>query len=326
MKTTAIAHTNIALVKYWGKRDPALNLPATGSISLTLKELFTRTTVEFSADLAQDELILNGERANPRDEQRTSKFLDLIRVQAGIAIFARVTSENNFPTGAGLASSASGFAALALAAAHAAGLNLSPAQLSELARRGSGSAARSIFGGFVEMKAGARPDGSDAVAVQLHDETWWPLEMLILITSAAEKEIGSTAGMNRTAQTSPYYPAWVASSVEDLVAIRSAIDRRDFQQLGEIAEFSCFKMHGLALSARPAILYWNPLTVELIHAVRGLRQKGIPAYVTIDAGPQVKVICLPQYSEQIRTTLEAISGIQKIIKTSPGPGVKIVEG
>lgn len=326
MKTTAIAHTNIALVKYWGKRDPALNLPATGSISLTLKELFTRTTVEFSADLAQDELILNGERANPRDEQRTSKFLDLIRVQAGIATFARVTSENNFPTGAGLASSASGFAALALAAAHAAGLNLSPAQLSELARRGSGSAARSIFGGFVEMKAGARPDGSDAVAVQLHDETWWPLEMLILITSAAEKEIGSTAGMNRTAQTSPYYPAWVASSVEDLVAIRSAIDRRDFQQLGEIAEFSCFKMHGLALSARPAILYWNPLTVELIHAVRGLRQKGIPAYVTIDAGPQVKVICLPQYSEQIRTTLEAISGIQKIIKTSPGPGVKIVEG
>lgn len=325
MKTTALAHANIALVKYWGKRDPALNLPATGSISLTLKELFTRTTVEFSADLAQDELILNGERANPRDEQRAGKFLDLIRAQAGIAAFARVASENNFPTGAGLASSASGFAALALAAAHAAGLSLSPDQLSELARRGSGSAARSIFGGFVEMKAGALPDGSDAVAVQLHDETWWPLEMLILITSAAEKEIGSTAGMNRTAQTSPYYPAWVASSVEDLAAMRDAISRRDFQQLGEIAEFSCFKMHGLALSARPAILYWNPLTVELIHAVRGLRQKGIPAYLTIDAGPQIKVICLPEYSEQIRATLEQISGIRKIIKTSPGPGAGIVE-
>lgn len=325
MKSIAIAHANIALVKYWGKRDEALNLPAVGSISITLRDLFTKTSVEFRENLKSDILILNGERANPKQEFRSSKFLDLIREKAHTPLFAEIASENNFPTGAGLASSASGFAALTLAASDAAGLDLSPAPLSELARRGSGSAARSIFGGFVEMKMGEKADGSDAVAFQLHDEHYWPLDMLILITSAAEKETGSTEGMNLTAETSPYYRAWVESSPADLAAMREAISRKDFRQLGEISEYSCFKMHGLALSARPGLLYWNPLTVTLIHEVRRLRQKGLPAYVTIDAGPQVKVICLPEYSEQFRRELSQIEGIKQILKTSIGPGARIVE-
>jgi diphosphomevalonate decarboxylase len=323
MKTTAIAHANIALVKYWGKRDETLNLPAAGSISITLRDLFTKTSVEFRENLKNDILILNGERANPKQESRSSKFLDLIRKMADTRIFAEITSENNFPTGAGLASSASGFAALAVAASHAAGLSLPPARLSELSRRGSGSAARSIFGGFVEMKKGEKADGSDSVAFQLYDEHYWPLDMLILITSAAEKEIGSTEGMNLTAETSPYYRSWVTSSPADLEAMREAITWKDFQQLGEISEYSCFKMHGLALSARPGLLYWNQLTVTLIHEIRRLRRQGIPAYVTIDAGPQVKVICLPEYSEQIRQELSQIPGIGNIFKTSTGPGAKI---
>jgi len=325
MKSTAIAHANIALVKYWGKRDEALNLPAVGSISMTLKELFTKTSVEFRDDLETDYLILNGKHANPKQEGRISKFLNILREKAGLQRFAEIASENNFPTGAGLASSASGFAALAVAAARSLELDLSPTQLSELARRGSGSAARSIFGGFVEMKMGEKADGSDAVAVQLYDETYWPLEMLIIITSAAEKEIGSTEGMNLTAETSPYYRNWTDSAPADLEAMREAIKRKDFQQLGEISEYSCFKMHGLALSARPGLLYWNELTVRLIHEIRSLRRKGLPAYVTIDAGPQVKVICLPQYSEQIRRELEQVKGIKKILKTSIGPGARIVE-
>jgi diphosphomevalonate decarboxylase len=325
MKTTAIAHANIALVKYWGKRDEALNLPAVGSISMTLKELFTKTSVEFSDGLEHDRLILNGERANPKQEGRISKFLDILRKRAGVQRFAEIISENNFPTGAGLASSASGFAALTVAAARALNLDLSPTQLSELARRGSGSAARSIFGGFVEMKLGEKSDGSDAIAIPLYEETYWPLDMLIIITSATEKEVGSTEGMNLTAETSPYYRNWVDSAPADLAAMREAIKRKDFQQLGEISEYSCFKMHGLALSARPGLLYWNDLTVSLIHEIHSLRRKGLPAYVTIDAGPQVKVICLPEYSERIQKELAQIEGIKKILKTSIGPEAWIVE-
>lgn len=324
MKKTALAHANIALVKYWGKRDATLNLPAVGSISMTLEALATRTSVDFRSDLPGDVLFLNGRQAEARQAQRVSAFLDLFRREAGITAAAEVISENNFPTGAGLASSASGFAALALAAGAAADLHLSPTRLSELARRGSGSAARSIYGGFVEMKTGERPDGSDAVAVQLQDAAYWPLAMLILITSDAEKELGSTEGMNRTARTSPYYPAWIASSAGDLAAMREAIAGKDFQRLGEIAEFSCFKMHGLALSADPAILYWNDLSVTLIHEVRRLRRQGYGAYVTMDAGPQVKVICLPEDAPKLQQQLGQIAGIQRILPTAIGGDARLI--
>ncbi|MCB0258937.1 MAG: diphosphomevalonate decarboxylase [Calditrichaeota bacterium] len=324
MKKTALAHANIALVKYWGKRDAALNLPAVGSISMTLEALSTHTSVDFRDDLPGDMLILNGRPAAVKQEQRVGAFLDLFRREAGITAAAEVVSENNFPTGAGLASSASGFAALALAAGAAAGLPLSPTRLSELARRGSGSAARSIYGGFVEMKAGERSDGTDAVAVQLQNAAYWPLAMLILITSEQEKELGSTEGMNRTAQTSPYYPAWIASSVSDLAAMREAIAGKDFQRLGEIAEFSCFKMHGLALSADPAILYWNDLSVTLIHEVRRLRRQGYGAYVTMDAGPQVKVICLPEDAPKLQQQLGQIEGIQRILPTAIGGDARLI--
>ncbi len=326
MQASAIAHANIALVKYWGKRDAVLNLPAVGSISMTLKDLFTQTQIEFRKELAEDRLILNGQPAEAPATARVSRFLDMIRRKAGISRFANVESFNNFPTGAGLASSASGFAALALAGAAAANLNLSPKELTILARQGSGSAARSLFGGFVEMKKGESTDGSDAFAMQLYDENYWQLDMLILITSDAPKAIGSTEGMTLTARTSPYYSAWVQSSRDDLAKMREALAAKDFEQVGEISEFSCLKMHGLAMSAQPGILYWNGVTVDLIHEVRQLRSQGTPAYVTIDAGPQVKVLTLPEYAGALVTRFLSFPGVQSIVHTTVGPSARLTDG
>ena len=192
MKTTARANSNIALIKYWGKKDERLNTPAVGSISLTLDGLHTTTTVVFEQNLENDILVLNGSPASADEAQRVSRFLDLVRAEAGVSWKARVQSENNFPTAAGLASSASGFAALALAGSRAAGLEMSMAKLSLLARRGSGSAARSVFGGFVEMTAGTRPDGSDSLARQLHEKSHWDIRLIVALTSESSKKTGST--------------------------------------------------------------------------------------------------------------------------------------
>ncbi len=324
MRASARAHANIALVKYWGKRDSRLNLPAVGSISLTLKELFTETTVEFVATSDSDQFILNSQAASPEQSERVSRFLDLIRRQAGIDLSARVTSRNNFPTGAGLASSASAFAALALAASRAVGLSLSPRELSILARQGSGSAARSVFGGFVEMHRGERSDGRDAYAEPLADQHYWDIRLLIAVTDEGEKPLGSTAGMEHTARTAPYYPEWIRSSSADLVEMRTAIQKKDFTRLGELAEFSCLKMHALALSARPGIVYLNGTTVELIHAIRELRHRGTEVYFTIDAGPQVKVLCLPENARQVSDFLKNFPGVQRVLETTPGPGAHLM--
>ncbi|NIS38368.1 diphosphomevalonate decarboxylase, partial [Candidatus Saccharibacteria bacterium] len=258
-------------------------------------------------------------------EKRVSAFLDLVRQQAGMSYFAKVDSENNYPIGAGLASSASGFAALAMAAAHAANLHLSPEQLSVLARRGSGSAARSIFGGFVEMKVGEEPDGSDSFAAQIADENYWALNLIAAITAEQEKPIGSTEGMRQTAQTSPYYRDWISSSRPDLDEMRAAIIKKDFEKLGEISEQSCLKMHALAMSAKPGLIYWHSATIALIHLVRELRQKNIQCYFTIDAGPQVKILCFPQDAERIENSLRKFNGVKKTIRTSLGPGAKLIE-
>ncbi len=325
MIVTAIAHSNIALVKYWGKRDDRLNLPAVGSISITLRDLYTQTWVGFDESLHKDEFILNGQPANQADTGRVTYFLDEIRRSLKERRFARIESKNNFPTGAGLASSASAFAALALAATRALSQDYSPKELSILARKGSGSAARSIFGGFVEMHRGEKKDGSDSFAAQIADENYWPLDVIIAITTQKKKAIGSTAGMKLSEKTSPYYADWIKSSQTDIVGIRKAISQRDFERLTEIAEHSCLKMHGLMLATRPALIYWNSVTIDVIHAVFDLRKNGIPVFFTIDAGPQVKAICEPGYSKQVKSTLESIRGVRRVIHTTVGPDAQIIE-
>jgi len=284
--TTARACANIALVKYWGKRDAVLNLPAAGSLSLTLAALSTETTVDF--DAPRDTLILDGK---PADAARLTPFLDLVRARAGITSGARVTSANNFPTASGLASSASGFAALAVAAAHAAGLALSPRELSILARQGSGSAARSVFGGFVRMHAGARDDGSDAFAEPVTSSLVDRVRMVIAIVGGgAPKSHGSRDAMDHTAETSPFYRAWIDLVPRDLAAAEAALSSGDLEALGALAEANALAMHASAIAARPTVFYWQPTSLALLAQVRELRGKGLAAWATMDAGPHVKVL------------------------------------
>jgi diphosphomevalonate decarboxylase len=323
-RVTAVAGTNIALVKYWGKRDAALNLPATGSLSLTLDGLGTRTTVCFD-DGAADRLILDGSVAAPPDVARTSAFLDRVRARAGITTRALVTSANSVPTAAGLASSASGFAALALAASRAAELSLTPTELSALARLGSGSAARSIFGGFAEMSRGERADGTDAVAQPLSAGEGWDVRLVIAITATGKKPMGSTAAMEHTARTSPFHAAWVAGADADLTEARRAIAARDLPALGRIAERSALRMHASAMAAEPPILYWNPATLAALNCVRELREAGTPAFFTIDAGPHVKVLCEAPDAPAVVAALAAAPGVLRTIVAAPGAGARVVE-
>lgn len=318
---TARAGANIALVKYWGKRNLELNLPATGSISITLDALRTETTLHPEPDARADSLELNGQ---PADASRASRVLNLMRELAGGGPAFRIESRNDFPTGAGLASSASAFAALVVAADRALDLSLPSPKLSELARRGSGSAARSIFGGYVEWAVGEADDGHDSVARPLLAAQSWPLKVVVAVTDSASKAVPSTEGMNRTMRNSPYYPAWVDTLPADLEAARKAIERQDFEALAEVAEHSALKMHASALAARPGILYWNPATVACIEAVRAMRQAGHAVFFTIDAGPQVKAVCLPDQVGDVAASLAGVPGVVQVIESGLGPGAGVV--
>jgi diphosphomevalonate decarboxylase len=323
--TQALAHPNIALIKYWGKRDEALNLPAVGSLSVTLDTLTTETRIHLDPALPADAVFLNGEPAPAKEAARAGRFLDLLRRRVGGAPFARIDSHNNFPTGAGLASSASGFAALVTAAGHALGLALSDEERSILARQGSGSAARSIFGGFVEMARGSRADGDDARARPLLAAQEWPFGVVIAITDTRVKAVGSTEGMQRTALTSPYYQAWVDTGEVDLAEARGAIERRDFEALASVSEYSCLKMHALALAARPGLLYWNAATVECLHLIRRLRADGVPVFFTVDAGPQIKALCPPEARARVARSLAEVPGVLRVVETGLGEGARVVE-
>ncbi|MEE8118293.1 MAG: diphosphomevalonate decarboxylase [Gammaproteobacteria bacterium] len=322
MQAEAQAQPNIALVKYWGKRDAALNLPAVGSISITLDSLVTRTRVQFDEQLETDQVTLDGV-TNVEEKNRIGRFVELFRELAGIHCFAYVNSANNFPTGAGLASSASGFAALAVACDAALSLKLDNRKLSELARRGSGSAARSLLGGFVEWHLGQEADGSDSVAKALRDSTSWPLQTIIAITSYDRKSVGSSRGMNLTMETSPFYSSWVENQSADLDVARSAIKNQDFESLAEVSEFSCLKMHASALAARPGLIYWNAASLACMQVIRQMRAQGNGVFFTIDAGPQVKAICLPETADSVAKTLAEVPGVEDVLRTGLGNGARV---
>lgn len=320
---TARACANIALVKYWGKRDAALNLPAAGSLSLSLAALTTETTVEFVEDLPDDELVLDGVAALPEDVARVSKYLDLIRAETGMPIHARVISKNDFPTASGLASSASGYAALALAATRAAGMELDPRALSIMARRGSGSAARSIFGGFVRMHAGAVSEESYAEPIEspLTDV----VRMVVAIVGGGTpKEAKSRDAMDHTARTSPFYRAWLDLVPKDLAGAEAALAAGDLEQLGVIAECNSLAMHASALAARPGVLYWQPPTIAVLTRVRGLRSCGLAAWATMDAGPHVKVLTNAEDASTIAMQLRDIDGVTAVtISAAGGPATLV---
>ncbi len=326
MKASAIANSNIALTKYWGKRDSKLMLPNNGSISMTLDGLNTRTTVEFSPEYERDILIFNGkEISEGREYEETVAFMDIVREMAGIREKAKIATENNFPTAAGLASSASGYAALALAASKAAGLNLDKRELSILARRGSGSACRSIEGGFVEWKRGEKKDGSDSYAVQIAPKDHWDFRMLTTIVSTEEKKVKSRAGMAQTVKTCPYYKGWLETVQDDIDAVRQGILEKDFAKVGSVAEYNCLKMHATMITTKPPIIYWNPATMEIIHAVMAWREEGLESYFTIDAGPNVKVMCMEKDVQELKKRLEGLNGVKEVIVCRPGDEAKTTE-
>ncbi|MEZ4367968.1 MAG: diphosphomevalonate decarboxylase [Kofleriaceae bacterium] len=325
MKATARACANIALVKYWGKRDAALNLPAAGSLSLTLDGLVTTTTVELAPALADDEVTLDGRPATAAEAERVSRFVDLVRAPAGRATRVRVTTGNDFPTASGLASSASGFAALALATTAAFEVTRSPAELSALARRGSGSAARSLDGGLVLMHAGARADGVDAFATALPAAPWQQaLRMVIaVVAGGVAKTHGSRDAMEHCAATSPLYPAWIDQVPRDLDAALAAIAAGDVAALGALAEANALAMHATALAARPAIVYWLPATLAALAEVRRLRADGVPAWATMDAGPHVKVLTTAAHAPPVAAAMATVPGVSSTRVCAPGPAATV---
>lgn len=320
-EATAEAGANIALTKYWGNADADRRIPANDSISITLDRTRTVTTVAFGADLSEDEVTVDGKPLVGPARERASRHLDLLRERAGISWRARVVSRNNFPSGAGMAASASGFAALTLAGAAALGLNLSPRDLSRLARRGSGSAARSVFGGFVLLHTGARDE--DAFAEPLYGPDWWDIWDLIVIVSRTEKAVPSSEG-HHLAPTSALHPARLARVAELNRQLLDALARRDFALLGQAAEEDALLMHAVMMTSRPSLIYWLPETVALIHWVQARRQAGIPAYFTIDAGPNVHILTLSPYRDALQADLLALPGVQTVIPCRPGPEARLI--
>ncbi|MBL4634996.1 MAG: diphosphomevalonate decarboxylase [Kofleriaceae bacterium] len=320
--TKAQACANIALVKYWGKRNSELNLPAAGSLSLTLDKLRTTTSVYFDDKLSDDEFFLDDA---PSTTKRLSPWLDIIRNRAGITTRARVVSNNGFPTSSGLASSASAFAALAVAASHAAGLQLSDSELSVLARRGSGSAARSIFSGLVEMHPGTEADGSDSLATSIASADDWQICMVIAIVGGGvKKSISSRQAMDHCSATSPLYQAWIDSVPPDIKSAKEAIGQRDLEKLGAITEGSAMAMHAAALASRPPIRYWQPATLACLNRVSELREEGISAYPTMDAGPHVKVLTSISESRRVADAMSELSEVSEVIISASGPGASLI--
>ena len=319
---TARANVNVALVKYWGKRDEALNLPATGSLSVTLDGLGVEARVAFG-ETGGDAFEIDGAPALGDERRRLVDFLDLVRGASGLRVPVHVATRSTVPRGAGLASSAAAFAALALAASRAAGQPLEPRALSVLARRGSGSAARSIFGGFVEWRRGTAADGEDSFAEPLLAPEAWDVRVVVALVSSARKAVSSREGMRRAA-ASPFYPAWVGGADADLAAARAAIAARDLPALGRIAERSCFKMHAVGLGAEPPLLYWQGPSVECIERVWRLRADGLAAYVTIDAGPQVKVLCDAAGAESVRAALAEVPRVERVLVCRLGHGATVL--
>ena len=319
----AIAHPNIALVKYWGKSELPGNVPAVPSLSITLDNLCTRTRVLFDPALDADQVCMNDTAlpAHAAATQRISESLDAFRALARCSLHARVNTCNNFPTGAGLASSASGFAALAVAADAALNTGLDRSTLSRMARRASASAGRSLLGGFATLADAAT--AADPAAEPLAPAAHWPLEVVVAVCQEGTKQVGSSAGMRASALTSPFYGRWLETAPADLATATRSVLERDFKTLTQVAEASCLKMHAVMQSTRPALLYWNAATMNVLQQIRALQQGGVQVFFTMDAGPQVKAVCIPADAPQVATALAEVPGVSRILRCGLGEGARV---
>lgn len=306
-----MAHPNIALVKYWGKRAGNDNQPASPSLSITVAGLQTTTIV---APAVADSISLNG---TPTADPKIERFLANLRTRHRVPPVA-IDSRNDFPTGAGLASSAAGFAALITALDAAFELDLTQAERAAWARRGSASAARSLLAGFVAFDPDTDPTLETIAAA---DD--WPLDVIVGVTTTSRKSVSSTEGMERSRRTSPFYGEWIDGNRGDFETARRAVMERDFDALAKVAEASCLKMHAVMLSSAPALVYWNAATVAAIHEIRALADRGESVFFTIDAGPQIKAICQRSSTPAVRRALAEVPGVSAVIEGRLGAGARV---
>ncbi len=325
MKATAIAPANIAFIKYWGKADPLTRVPQNNSISMNLSELYTMTTIEFNDLFTEDSITFLDESVIKEAEIfKITNALDRIRIYAGVTPYAKVVTRNNFPKATGIASSASGFAALTMAALSALGNDTSDKnELSRLARQFSGTACRSISDGFVEWEKGH--DHESSYATQIFPPDWWEIRDVVAIVTEEMKAVGSTEG-HAIADTSSLYEARLASVDAKILSIKDAMRRKDFSAFGRILEEDSFNMHAVALTSAPPLVYWEPQTIAIIKTVFQLRASGkAEAYVTIDAGPTVHVICQAKDAEKIIEKLNGIPGILHVVVNAPAQGAHLIQ-
>jgi diphosphomevalonate decarboxylase len=321
MKAAAIAPSNIAFIKYWGKKDEVLRLPENGSISMNLSNLLTTTTVEFNKNFNEDEIIINNKKEK-NEGSRAIKHLDRIRNLAKINLKAKVVTNNNFPTGTGLSSSASGFAALTLAGAKAAGLNLSEKELSILARQGSGSACRSIPNGFVEWLDGDSSEKSYGISI--YPEKYWDIADVVAVISNNKKEVSTTEGQ-KFAGSSPFFPVRLLRIKEKINLIKKYMSDKDFVKLGELVESEALELHAIMLTSSPSLIYLLPGSLRIMHLVRRWRQEGLFVYFTVNTGQDIHLICQKKDIREVSRRLEEISDVQKTIINYPSKGARLVD-
>lgn len=350
-KATAIAPTNIAFTKYWGKKDEILRLPENGSVSMCLSNLLTTTTVEFSSNYKKDEVIINdggpstereGEPASADsasvvtsakeaatagkegEAERVIKHLDRVRKLAGPpagGLKAKVVSNNNFPSGTGLSSSASGFAALTLAASKAVGLNLSEKDLSILARQGSGSACRSIPSGFVEWLDGDTSETS--YATQIFPADYWAIADVVAIVSEGKKEVSSAKGQ-QSAASSPFLSLRLAHMRQKNELVKKLIEEKNFKEFGELVEAEALELHSIMLTQKPALIYWTPGTLQIMKLISHWRIEGLPVYFTINTGQDIHLICEEENVEKVKEKLKELDFVKEIIINTPGEGTRLL--
>lgn len=320
-KTTAIAPSNIAFIKYWGKKDEILRLPENGSISMCLSNLFTTTTVEFDKKLKQDQITINNTRLE-KEAEKAIKHLDRIRKIAGISLKAKVVTENNFPTGTGLSSSASGFAALTVAAANAAGLKLSGKELSILARQGSGSACRSIPDGFVEWLDGDTSETS--YAVSLYPPDYWDIADVVAMVSTGRKDVATSEGQ-KNAATSVFYSTRLKNIPNKIKEIKEALSQKDFTRLGEISEAEALELHTIMLTSQPSLIYWTPGTLTIMKLVKKWRVEGLEVYFTINTGQDIHLIVEKKNVDKLAAKLKELPEVRDIIINFPSRGSYVTD-
>ncbi len=319
MKATAIAPSNIAFIKYWGKKNEVLHLPLNGSVSMNLNNLITTTTVEFNPGFTKDILVIDNE-TNSKEIDRAVKHIDLVRKRAHIFLKAKVVSKNNFPKGTGLSSSASGFAALTLAASKAAELNVSEKELSILARQGSGSACRSIPDGFVEWLEGNSNETS--YAKSLYPSNYWDIADVVVIISDEKKDISSTEGQ-KLATTSPFFSVRLAAIKDKILKIKKLLNKKDFIHFGELIEGEALELHAVMLTSQPSLIYWLPGTIKMMKLVKNWRNNGLHVYFTVNTGQDIHLIVEEKNIEPLIKKLKKIKEIKKIIVNKPAVGARL---